>query len=106
MKMQSTEMIENNVSSRGKCLSGFCVLVEETELGDPLIEGPQAVKLFILKPTLTTLCAIWRKNIIICSKPIPCHIYIVHTCMIAQQPSVGGICMLQPTTALEKSEAI
>ena len=55
--MQSTEMIENNVSSRGKCLSGFCVLVEETELGDPLIEGPQAVKLFILKSTLTTLCA-------------------------------------------------
>ena len=57
MKMQSTEVIENNVSSRGKCLSGFCFLVEETELGDPLIEGPQAVKLFILKATLTTLCA-------------------------------------------------
>ena len=57
MKMQSAEMIENNISHRGKCLSSFCLLMEETELGDPLIEGPQAVKFFILKPTLTTLCA-------------------------------------------------
>ena len=48
-------MIEDNISSRRKSPSVFCVFMEETELGDTLIEGPKAVKLLILKTTLTTL---------------------------------------------------